>query len=730
MIISARKDRNMNSDLDLVMRPKSIALIGASTKEKAVGHVLLKKLVEFGYTGKITLVHPSASEILGYKCYKTILEIPEKIDLAVVMVPRDSVFEVIEECGQKGIKGIVIISAGFKETGEEGNELENKLKEICLRHNMQVVGPNCMGVINTEPGVRMNATFSPVHPIPGRSAFVSQSGALGIAVLNVARDMNIGMSQFVSMGNKMIVSGNTLLEYWAQDPNTDLILMYLESFGNPKKFQELATKVSKQKPIIVVKSGTSEAGAAAASSHTGALAGTDKAASAMFSQCGIIREKTMIDMFEVSQAFANSPLPKSNRIAILTNAGGPGIMGTDAAITHGLEIAKLSDKTTERLKAILPPQASVRNPVDTIAAVTPENYEKCLHYLLEDPSVDSVIALLVPLMPGYGYTMSRSMMEAQLKYKKPVLGVIMSTDDVYKEIYTIKDLPLIPIYKFPESAAYALSRMYEYSLWKNKPFGKIKNFNDVNKTAVEKMIHKVLDEKRDMLTTLESMDILKNYGINTCKYAEAKNANEAVQKAEQIGYPVVMKILSKTFSHKSDVGGVIVNIQSSEQLRTEYNDLMARAKQNKMDQFIDGVMIQEMIKGQREIVLGSAIDPQYGPLMMFGLGGIFIEAMKDVVFKVHPITDLDAQDMLESTKSYQLLKGFRGLKGVDLEMMKDQLLRLSQLLTDFNFIEELDINPYIITDKTGETMAVDARIKLKVKTKSELDSLKTCATCK
>lgn len=720
----------MSNIMDKIMKPRTVAIIGASSKPSAVGHEIVKKALDFKYTGKIYPVNPKADEILGLKCYKSVLDIPDEVDMAVIVVPRDFVFETVDQCAQKNIKGIVVISAGFKEIGGEGIDLEKKLKDQCAKYGMKVVGPNCMGIFNTEPGISLNATFAPIQPIPGKAGFVSQSGALGIAVLNVARDMNIGMSQFVSMGNKMNTSGNDLLEYWENDENTNLILLYLESFGNPRKFQNLCSRISKHKPIIVVKSGTSAAGAAAASSHTGALAGADVAVSAMFSQCGVIREKTMLDMFEVSQAFANCPLPKSNKIAILTNAGGPGIMGTDAAIAHGLEIVKLADNTTKQLRELLPSQASVRNPVDTIAAVTPEMYEKSLDLLLQDPNVDSVISILVPLVHIDGYDVARMMMKAQQKYNKPVLGVIMATDETYKRIYTINDLPFIPFYKFPEPAAYALSRMCQHVQWRQKPSGEAKKFSDVNKSAVEKIMSCALDENRDMLTTLESMDILKAYGVRTCKYAEAKDAEDAVAKANEIGYPVAMKILSKSVSHKSDVGGVIVNIQSGDQLRQEYNNMMNKAKEHNVAQHIHAVMIQEMIKGKREIVLGSSKDPQFGSMLMFGLGGIFIEAMKDVIFKIHPITDVDAEDMITSIKTYKLLKGFRGLKGVDLEYMKDQLLRLSQLLTDFGCIDELDINPYIITDDTGEPMAVDGRIKLGVKTVDEMKSSLSCAACK
>jgi len=718
----------MKEIINEIMFPNSIAVIGASARVGSIGYDLMYKIKEFGYKGKIFPINPKTPEILGYKAYKSVLEVPEKVDLGLIAVPRDGVFAVIDQCAEKGIKGVVVISAGFKEAGN--SELEKKLQEQLKKYDMKAVGPNCMGVINGHPDVMMNATFSPQAPIPGKAAFLSQSGALGIAIFYAAKDINLGMSQFVSIGNKASLTEYDFIEYWEDDESTELILLYLESIDDPERFRDACSRITKKKPVIVLKAGTSSAGAAAASSHTGSLAGADKAAGALFKQSGAIREPELEKMFHVAQAFGSCPLPKGKRVAILTNGGGAGIMATDATIANGLEVADLTEKTKETLKSFLPDAASVRNPVDTIASVDLEGYERSLNTMLEDPNVDAVIGILIPLyLPSIDA--ARAMMRAQAKYKKPVLGVLMATNDDYNDVFEVKDLKQIPFYKLPEQAAYALSKMYEHALWREKPLEKPKSFSDVNKTAVEKIINSVLEDKRDMLTTSESMDVLKHYGIDTCKYAEAKNADEAVKMADKMGYPVVMKILSKTVSHKSDVGGVVVNIQNAEQLREEYNSLMQRAKEHNIAQHIHAVMLQEMIKGQREIVIGSATDPQYGQLLMFGLGGIFIEAMEDVVFKVHPITESDAEEMLKATKSYKLIKGYRGLKGVDMDHMKDQLLRMSQLLSDFNFIDELDINPYIITDKTGQTMAVDGRIKLKVKTREELESLmKTCAVCK
>lgn len=712
----------MKTIMKQLMFPQTIAVIGASAKEGSIGYDLMYKIKDFGYKGRLYPINPKTPDILGYKAYTSVLEVPENIDLALVAVPQKFVMDVIDQCAEKGIKGCVIISAGFKEVGEEGKKLEQQLVEKLEGYGMKAVGPNCMGIINCAPDIMMNATFSPQPPIPGNAAFLSQSGALGIAIFYAAKDINLGMSQFVSIGNKASLTEYDFLEFWKDDEHTDLILLYLESIDDPVKFRDACTKMTKEKPVVVLKAGRSSAGAAAASSHTGSLAGADKAADALLKQCGAIREPELEKMFQTAQAFGNAPLPAGNRVAILTNGGGAGIMATDATIEHGLEIAKLTDETKAELKSFLAAQASVKNPVDTIASVDLEGFERSLEVLMKDPNVDAVIAIMIPLyLPTIDA--AKAMMRAQVKYHKPVLGVLMATNEDYKEVYEVKDLKMIPFYKLPEHAAYALSKMHQYKCWKDKPIQQPQVFSDVNKAKVQEIVNSVVNENRKLLTTLESMEVLKAYGINTCKYAEAQDADDAVKKADAMGYPVVMKILSKTVSHKSDVGGVVVNIQNGDQLRKEYENMMAKARQNNVEQYIDAVMIQEMIKGKREIVLGSATDPQYGSLMMFGLGGIFIEAMEDVVFRVNPLTEHDVEEMLASTKSSKLLGDYRGLKGVNMQKMKEQVMRLSQLLNDFSYIDELDINPYIITDDSGETMAVDGRITLKVKTREELDAI-------
>lgn len=717
----------MKEIMKQLMFPKTIAVIGASAKEGSIGYDLMNKINDFGYKGTLYPINPKTPEILGHKAYTSVLEVPEDVDLALIAVPQRFVMDVIDQCAEKGIKSCVIISAGFKEVGEEGKKLEQQLVEKLEGYGIKAVGPNCMGIINCAPDVMMNATFSPQAPIPGNAAFLSQSGALGIAIFYAAKDINLGMSQFVSIGNKASLTEYDFLEFWKDDKHTDLILLYLESIDDPVKFREACTRITKEKPVVVLKAGRSSAGAAAASSHTGSLAGADKAADAILKQSGAIREPELEKMFQTAQAFGNAPLPNGNKVAILTNGGGAGIMATDATIEYGLKIAHLSDATKSELKSFLADQASVKNPVDTIASVDLEGFERSLEVLMKDPNVDAIISIMIPLyLPTLDA--AKAMMRAQAKYNKPVLGVLMATNEDYKEVYEVQDLKMIPFYKLPEHAAYALSKMHQYKQWKDKAIQEPKVFSDVKKAKVEEIVNSVVSENRSLLTTLESMEVLKAYGINTCKYAEAKDADDAVKKADEMGYPVVMKILSKTVSHKSDVGGVVVNIQNGDQLKKEYENMMAKARANNVEQYIDAVMIQEMIKGKREIVLGSATDPQYGSLMMFGLGGIFIEAMEDVVFRVNPLTEHDVEEMLSATKSSKLLEDYRGLKGVDMQKMKEQVMRLSQLLADYPYIDELDINPYIITDDTGETMAVDGRVTLKAKTREELDKLvKECA---
>jgi len=700
----------MSRELDFIMRPQSIAVVGASTREGTVGNEIVVKLKEYGYEGELYPVNPKADEICGYKAYASLMEIPGKVDLAVIVVAKNMVLPIIEQCNEKGIKGIVTISAGFKETGPEGAKLEQELLAKIRQYGMRMVGPNCLGVINTEKGVKMNATFADALPLEGKTAFTSQSGALGAAILNISKDLDLGISQFVSIGNAADITSETLLEYWGEDENTAQILLYMESIAEPQLFSRLAKQVTKKKPVIAIKAGRSAAGASAASSHTGSLAGADLAADALLKQSGVIRVNSLLEMFEVAEAFANCPIPKGKRVAIMTNAGGPGIMATDAICEHGLEIAQLQEETKEYMRSYLPEAASVKNPVDMIASATLEHYQNTLKALIKDENVDAIMVIYLPLMNLDPIDVSKIVMEMKKQYpEKPVLAVIMGKNDFFAQINKIEKN--MPFYQYPEPCANAMSRLYDQRKWMERPEGSEPSF-DVDRKRTAGIISRALQEGRSQLTTLESIDVLDAYGIRTCKYAYASNADEAAVEANKIGYPVVMKITSTKISHKTEIGGVVVDIKSEEQLRNEYSDLLNRLKAKNLEDGFEGVIIQEMVKGSREMVCGVATDPQYGHLMMFGLGGIFIETIKDVAFRVNPVTDVDVKEMVRSVKAYKIIMGSRGEKPGNIEQIEETMLRLSQLVKDFSFIKELDINPLKISDKTGEGVAVDGRIEV------------------
>lgn len=717
----------MTRALDAVMQPKSVAVIGASTKEGAVGNEILSNLIKYGFTGDLYPVNPKAEEICGLKVYKNILEIPGEVEMAVIVIPKDFIPATIDECAKKGVKGLVIISAGYKETGAEGLKAELALREQVEKYGMKLVGPNCLGVINTDEKVKLDASFAMALPVAGRIAFTSQSGALGAAILNLLEDLKVGLSQFVSIGNAAESTTETFLEYWKDEPNTDQILLYMETISEPVRFSKLAKEVSKKKPVVAIKAGRSAAGASAASSHTGSLAGADLAADALLKQSGVIRVTSVLEMFEVAQAFENCPIPKGSRVAVVTNSGGPGIMATDAICEFGLEMASLKDSTKEYLRSFLPAAASVKNPVDMIATAPLEHYPKTLEAVIADENVDAIMMISVPFKNVVPMEIAQTIMDVKAKHpEKPILCVMMTPSDFFNELSKIKTN--IPFYQYPESAANAISKLYQQRVWMERPEGKEPNFA-VNKDKAKSIISAALKEGRSQLTTLESIDVLDAYGIRTCKYAFAKDVNEAAEEANKIGYPVVMKITSTKISHKTEVGGVIVGIAGEQQLREEYAALIQRLESRGIAGDLDGVIVQEMVKGNREMVCGVATDPQYGHLMMFGLGGIFVETLKDVAFRVNPLTDIDVKEMIQSVKAYKILQGARGEGSANIPQIEETLLRLSQLVKDFSFIKELDINPLKISDKTQEGVAVDGRIELEPEAAKKALGINCCSSC-
>ncbi len=698
--------------LDKIMKPKSIAVVGASTKEHTIGSDIMKRLQEYKFNGNIYPVNPKGGVIEGLQAYTSVLEIPGEVDLAIIVVNAKFVLSTIDQCHEKGIKGLCIITAGFKETGKEGAEAEKQLLAKVREYGMRCVGPNCLGVVNTHPEIRMDGCFAESLPERGNIGFVSQSGALGGGILNILKDLNLGFAQFISIGNQADVNAETALEYWEDEKDVEQILLYMESIQNPANFRKLASRISKKKPILALKAGRSAAGASAASSHTGSLAGADKAANALLNQSGVIREYSLQDLFATAKVFANCPIPKGDRVAIITNSGGPGIMATDAICEHGMQIAKISDETKEKLRSFLPSAASVKNPIDMIASAPIEHYKQTLETVIADENVDMIITIYLPFLGLKDIDVAKALMEIKAAHpEKPVIGVFMTKSEFFS---TLSDMEVnMPFFMYAEEAADGLNRLNQQRKWMERPEGKIPTF-DVDYKRAQEIIAKSVNEGRAQLTTRESIDVLDAYGIRVCKSGFAKSEGEAVSIADSIGYPVVMKMTSKTTSHKTDVGGVRVNIQSAEQLRAEYQDLIAKLTEKGLLEGLEGVIIQEMVKGNREMVCGIATDPQYGPMMMFGLGGVFIEVMKDVTFRIAPLTDVDAKEMIKSVKAYKLLEGARGTKPAQMEQIEETLLRLSQLVHDFKFIDELDINPLLISEKTGEGIAVDGRIKVRM----------------
>ena len=698
--------------LDHIMKPRSIAVIGASTKAHTIGSDIMKRLQEYGFTGPIYPVNPKGGVIEGLQAYPTVLDVPGDVDLAIVVVNSKFVLQTIDQCHEKGIKGLVIITAGFKETGSEGLKAEQALLEKIRAYGMRCVGPNCLGVVNTHPSIRMDGCFAEALPERGDIGFVSQSGALGGGILNILKDLNLGFAQFISIGNQADINAETAMEYWENEEDVKQILLYMESIQNPANFRRLATRISKKKPILALKAGRSAAGASAASSHTGSLAGADMAADALLRQSGVIREFSLKNLFATAKMFSNCPLPKGDRVAIMTNSGGPGIMATDAVCEYGMQMAQLSDETKAKLRSFLPAAASVKNPVDMIASAPLEHYRQTLETLLADENVDMIMAIYLPFLGLKDIDVAKALMEIKAQNpEKPIVGVFMTNNEFFKQL---ADMDVnMPFFMYAEEAVDGMNRLNQQRLWVEKPIGEEVRF-DVDQARARAIMAEALAEGRDQLSTRESIDVLEAYGVRVCQAGFARTEDEAVAIADRIGYPIVMKMTSKTTSHKTDVGGVRVNIGSADALRAQYQDLVAKLEERGLLEGLEGVIIQEMVKGSREMVCGIATDPQYGPQLMFGLGGVFIEVMKDVTFRIAPITDVDAHEMVRSVKAYKLLQGARGTTPAQIDQIESTLLRLSQLVSDFTFIDELDINPLIISEKNGEAIAVDGRIKVRL----------------
>jgi acetyltransferase len=697
------------ASLDAIFHPKSVAVIGASTRRGSLGREILHNIIEYEFNGTLFPVNPKADFIHSIKCYPSVLDIPDAVELAIVVVPAHAVPHVLRECGEKGVKGIVVISAGFKETGAEGAEREQELVRIVRDYGMRLIGPNCMGVFGTHPKVRLNATFAPMMPIEGDVAFMSQSGAMGVATLHAIGRMNVGFSFFASVGNKADVSGNDLLTYWEGDERTRVIALYLESFGNPRRFTRLAKRISRHKPIIAVKSGRTPAGARAATSHTGALAGGELAVDALLSQVGVLRAESIEDMLDLVAAFSRCPLPRGNRVAVLTNAGGPAIMATDALLAADMSMAKLSQETQEDLKSFLPAAASVLNPIDMIASARAEDYRRALEVLLDDPGVDLAIVVSVPphmLVPD---DVAEAITQVSRRHSKPVLGTFMAKEEFY-ETFPKRHPDCPPLYRFPESAARAAASLYRYRRWQQRPVGEVRAF-EVDRDAALELTQSQLSKGGGPMSQEDAFALLRAYGVPVASVSRVADAEEAVAAAERIGYPVVLKASDARIEHKSDVGGVALDLRSGSDVKSALHVMRDGIRKTRGLE-VEAFVVQRQAPPGREVILGMAQDPLFGPLLMFGSGGRYVEVFKDIAFRVLPLTDVDAHEMIESIKGYKLLTGFRGEPAVDLVSAEEMILRVAQLVSDFDCIREMDINPFLLTAQRADCMAVDVRIRL------------------
>ena len=700
-----------------LFQPRAVAVLGASRDPARIGNRLVQALVTNRFQGPIYPVNPKATEVAGLRAYPSVGDVPGPVDLAIIAVPRDAVLASVDQCAARGVRAVIVISAGFAEASAEGRELQKQLVEKVRQHGMRLVGPNCFGLVNADPSVRLNATFTPVFPPSGRVAMSSQSGALGLAILAAARRLQMGISTFVSVGNKADVSGNDLLQYWEEDPNTDVILLYLESFGNPRRFARIARRVSRRKPIVAVKAGRTQSGRRAAGSHTAALAASDVAVEALFRQTGVIRAETLEEMFALAAGLANQPLPTGRRVAIVTNAGGPAVLCTDACEAGGLVIPELSEETRARLAAFLPAAAAVKNPVDLIASATPDQYRKAIETILAADEVDALIVLYIsvsevdtaPIAEGIlaGIAAGR----AARGKGKPVLACWMAEGDRDRSLALTNET--IPTYPLPEIPARVLSRAAAYAEWRTQPLGLIPDFQDLDLPLAREICAKALSQRgAGWLTAEETRIVLTAMGLPVQPGGVAQTEDDAVELARRVGFPVAVKLASHRLVHKTEIGGVRLSLKEEGAVRQAFREIRDRLAQDNNLDAMEGVLVQPMVTGGVEVMVGVTHDPLFGPLIAFGLGGIHVEILGDVRFRVTPLTDRDAAEMVREIKGYQLLEGYRGHQPADVEAIQEVLLRVSRLVEAIPEITELDLNPIFALPPGQGCRIVDARIRV------------------
>jgi len=698
-------------------RPRSVAVLGASRNPVNIGARILNAIVKAGFKGPVYPINRNATSIASIPAYPSIRDLPASPDLVVIAVPRDAVLASIDDCAARGVRAVVVITAGFAEIGPDGRELQQRLLEKIRGYGMRMVGPNCLGLLNTDPAVRLNASFAPQFPSKGNVAFCSQSGALGLAIISQARKRQLGISNFISVGNKADLSSNDLLQYWDEEKQTEVILLYLESFGNPRRFARIAQRVSRHKPIIAVKAGRTTAGHRAASSHTAALAAADVAVDALFHQTGVIRAETLDEMFDLAAALSHQPLPRGSRVGILTNAGGLGILCADACEAAGLTVQEPRDSTKNLLKQFLPVTASVMNPVDMIASATADDFRKAVEILLCAEELDSLIVLTIDVAMVDISSIAAAIYAGAGAARthggsgKPILTCLMDSEKARR--VTGAGGERFPDYAFPENAARVLGKLARYAAWRAQPEDVIMDFDDIQPRAARDVCQQALETHGEgWLSAEDARKVLSAFALPMPRGGVCRTADEAVKLAEELGFPVAVKLASRTIIHKSDIGGVHLSLKDAAAVREAFEAICASlARERKLDS-MDGVLVQPMIPGGVELMVGVTQDPLFGPLIAFGLGGIHVEILKDVCFRVTPITARDAGEMVRSIRGYRLLEGYRGHAAADVAAVEDVLLRIARLVEEVPEISELDLNPVFALPPGQGCLVIDTRIRV------------------
>ena len=694
-----------------ILNPKSIAVIGASHNPEKIGHQVLKNIVKAGYEGKIYPINPKGGEILGLKAYKSVLEVPDEIDLAVIVVPAKIVPQVVEESGQKGVKGLVIITSGFSEVGEEGRKLEEQVLEIARKYGMRIVGPNVVGVCNTKH--KINASFAMGMPYEGEIALISQSGALGVALIGRTWIDRVGLSKFISIGNMADLNFSDFVEYLKDDDETKVIALYIEGVKDGRRFIEVSSETSKVKPVVALKAGLSQRGAAAAMSHTGSLAGSANVYKAAFKQAGVIMAEDLTDMFVKANALALCPKMQGDNWVIITNGGGVGVLSTDAGEKYGIPLPDIPEELKNKFRKCMPEFGSPKNPVDLTGMATEKEYKEAIKVALESEYVHGMVVLYCHTAHTDPMEIAKAIKEAIDEsggMKKPVVVSFIGGKEVYQALDWLKENK-IPAYDAPELAVKALATIRHYTKWTERPLIKPTPPEGIDREKARKIIEKVLSEGREWLFEDEAKELLAAYGVRVTRVAMAKTEDEAVEYAKKIGFPVVLKIVSPDVVHKSDVGGVKVNIKNEEEVRKAYNEILENVKKHVPGARIEGILVQEMAPWGTEVIVGSTRDPQFGPTVMFGLGGIFVEILKDVTFRVAPIGTDEAKEMVKEIRGYPIIAGARGREPLDIDALTEAIVRISWLVYENPEIQELDANPIFLYRKG--LMVADARIRVK-----------------